>query len=101
MGFTGGDANHPRMLSKFLHANIYRFADHMKNDKCQQCIAWFWQTDKRLIIYRANYFGVFVRLDRKAFHFFGELPQDFRRDCIDRENLIRDVDLVKLLPGPG
>lgn len=24
---------------KFLHANIYRFADHMKNDKCQQCIA--------------------------------------------------------------
>jgi hypothetical protein len=57
--------------SKFLHANIYRFADHMKNDKCQQCIAWFWQTDKRLIIYRANYFGVFARLARKAFHFLG------------------------------
>ena len=33
---------------KFLHANIYRFADHMKNDRCQQCIAWFWQTDKEL-----------------------------------------------------
>jgi hypothetical protein len=33
---------------KFLHANIYRFADHMKNDKCQQCIAWFEQTDKEL-----------------------------------------------------
>jgi hypothetical protein len=33
---------------KFLHADIYRFADHMKNDKCQQCIAWFEQTDKEL-----------------------------------------------------
>jgi len=33
---------------KFRHANIYRFADHMKNDKCQQCIAWFRQTDKEL-----------------------------------------------------
>jgi hypothetical protein len=28
---------------KFRHANIYRFADHMKNDKCQQRIAWFEQ----------------------------------------------------------
>ena len=33
---------------KFLHANIYRFADHMKNDKCKQCIAWFQQTEKEL-----------------------------------------------------
>jgi hypothetical protein len=33
---------------KFLHANIYRFADHMKKDKCRQCIAWFQQTDKEL-----------------------------------------------------
>jgi hypothetical protein len=33
---------------KFLHANLYRFADHMKNDKCRQCIAWFQQTDKEL-----------------------------------------------------
>jgi hypothetical protein len=33
---------------KFYHANIYRFADHMKNDKCQQCIEWFRQTDKEL-----------------------------------------------------
>jgi hypothetical protein len=33
---------------KFRRANIYRFADHMKNDKCQQCIAWFEQTDKEL-----------------------------------------------------
>jgi hypothetical protein len=31
---------------KFLHANIYRFADHMKNDRCKPCIAWFQQTDK-------------------------------------------------------
>ena len=33
---------------KFRHANIYRFADHMKNDRCQQCIAWFRQMDKEL-----------------------------------------------------
>jgi hypothetical protein len=33
---------------KFLHANIYRFADHMKNDRCQQYIAWFELTDKEL-----------------------------------------------------
>jgi hypothetical protein len=33
---------------KFRHANIYRFADHMKNDKCQKCIAWFRQMDKEL-----------------------------------------------------
>jgi hypothetical protein len=33
---------------KFLHANIYRFADHMKNDKCQQCIAFFRQAEKEL-----------------------------------------------------
>jgi hypothetical protein len=33
---------------KFLHANIYRFADHMKNDKCQQCIAFFQQANKEL-----------------------------------------------------
>ena len=33
---------------KFRHANIYRFADHMKNDKCQQCIAFFRQASKEL-----------------------------------------------------
>jgi len=33
---------------KFLHANIYRFADHIEDEKCQQCIAWFQQTDKEL-----------------------------------------------------
>jgi hypothetical protein len=33
---------------KFRRANIYRFADHMKNDKCQQCIAWFELTEKEL-----------------------------------------------------
>jgi hypothetical protein len=33
---------------KFYHANIYLFADHMKNDKCRQCIAWFRQADKEL-----------------------------------------------------
>jgi len=33
---------------KFLHANIYRFADHMKNDKCQQCIAFFRQANNEL-----------------------------------------------------
>jgi hypothetical protein len=33
---------------RFRHANIYRFADHMKNDKCQQCIAFFRQADKEL-----------------------------------------------------
>jgi hypothetical protein len=26
---------------KFLHANIYRFSEHMKNEKCRQCIAGF------------------------------------------------------------
>jgi len=33
---------------KFRRANIYRFADHMKNDKCQQCIDFFVQADKEL-----------------------------------------------------
>ena len=33
---------------KFRHANIYRFADHMKKDKCQQCIDFFVQADKEL-----------------------------------------------------
>ena len=33
---------------KFVHANIYRFADHIEDEKCQQCIAWFQQTDKEL-----------------------------------------------------
>jgi hypothetical protein len=33
---------------KFRHANIYRFADHMKNDKYQQRIAFFRQADKEL-----------------------------------------------------
>ena len=34
---------------KFRHANIYRFAGHMKNHKCQQCVAWFEQMDKETI----------------------------------------------------
>jgi hypothetical protein len=34
--------------TKLRHANIYRFADHMKNDKCQRCIAWYEQTEKEL-----------------------------------------------------
>ena len=33
---------------KFRHANIYRFADHMKNDRCQQCLAFFRQSVKEL-----------------------------------------------------
>jgi len=33
---------------RFLHANLYRFADHMKNDRRQQCIAWFRQAEKEL-----------------------------------------------------
>jgi hypothetical protein len=33
---------------KFRHANIYRFADHMKNDRCQQCIDFWVQADKEL-----------------------------------------------------
>jgi hypothetical protein len=33
---------------KFRHANIYRFADHMKNDRCQQCIAFFRQANNEL-----------------------------------------------------
>jgi hypothetical protein len=33
---------------KLRHANIYRFASHMKNDKCERCITWFRQTDKEL-----------------------------------------------------
>jgi hypothetical protein len=33
---------------KFRHANIYRFTDHTKNDKCQQCIAFFRQANNEL-----------------------------------------------------
>lgn len=33
---------------KFRHANIYRFADHLSNDKCQQCIDFFVQNEKEL-----------------------------------------------------
>jgi hypothetical protein len=33
---------------KLLHANLYRFADHVKKDKCRQCIAWFQQTENEL-----------------------------------------------------
>jgi hypothetical protein len=33
---------------KFYHANIYRMADHLKEGKCQQCLAFFRQTDKEL-----------------------------------------------------
>ena len=33
---------------KFRRANIYRFADHMKNDRYQQCIDFFVQADKEL-----------------------------------------------------
>ena len=33
---------------KFRHANIYRFAEHLKERKCQQCIDFFVQADKEL-----------------------------------------------------
>jgi hypothetical protein len=33
---------------KFLHANIFRFSEHVKKDKCRQCIEWFQQTEKEL-----------------------------------------------------
>jgi hypothetical protein len=33
---------------KFRRANIYRFAEHMKNDKCQQCIDFFVESDREL-----------------------------------------------------
>jgi hypothetical protein len=33
---------------KFLHANLYRFSEHMKKDKCRPCIEWFQQTEKEL-----------------------------------------------------
>jgi hypothetical protein len=33
---------------KFRHANIFRFADYMKNDKCQQCTDFFVESDKEL-----------------------------------------------------
>jgi hypothetical protein len=33
---------------KFRQANIYRFANHLKEGKCQQCVAWYRQTDKEL-----------------------------------------------------
>jgi hypothetical protein len=33
---------------KFRRANIFRFADHMKNDKCQQCIDFHMESDKEL-----------------------------------------------------
>jgi hypothetical protein len=33
---------------KFYHANIYRFADHLKEGRCQACISWFRQADKEL-----------------------------------------------------
>ena len=32
---------------KFYHANIYRMADHLKEGKCEQCLA-FRQADKEL-----------------------------------------------------
>jgi hypothetical protein len=38
----------PVPCRKFRHADIYRFSEHMKNDKCQQCVAFFRQTDKEL-----------------------------------------------------
>jgi len=34
--------------AKFRRANIYRFADHIKNDECQQCIKFIAQTEKEL-----------------------------------------------------
>jgi len=33
---------------KFRRADIYKFADHLKNDNCDECIAWFRQADKEL-----------------------------------------------------
>jgi len=33
---------------KFRHANIIRFAEHMKEAKCQQCIDFAVQADKEL-----------------------------------------------------
>jgi len=33
---------------KFRHANIFRFAEHLNERKCQQCIDFFVQTDKEL-----------------------------------------------------
>jgi hypothetical protein len=33
---------------KFRHADIYRFAEHLKERKCQQCIDFFVQADKEL-----------------------------------------------------
>jgi hypothetical protein len=38
----------PFCFRAVCQANLYRFADHMKNDRYQQCIEWFWQTDKEL-----------------------------------------------------
>ena len=34
--------------AKFRRANIYRFTDHMKNDKCHQCIEFFVQAEREL-----------------------------------------------------
>jgi hypothetical protein len=33
---------------EFLHADIYAFVEHLKERKCQQCIAFFLQADKEL-----------------------------------------------------
>ena len=33
---------------EFRHADIYAFAKHLNERKCQQCIAWFRQADKEL-----------------------------------------------------
>ncbi len=33
---------------EFRHADIYAFAEHLKERKCQQCIAFFRQTNKEL-----------------------------------------------------
>jgi len=42
--------SNPRIetCKKFGHANIYRFSELMKNDECQQCIAFFRHADKEL-----------------------------------------------------
>ena len=33
---------------KFYRANIFRMADHLKEGKCEQCLAFYRQADKEL-----------------------------------------------------
>jgi hypothetical protein len=36
------------LCKKFYHANTYRMADHLKEGKCEQCLAFYRQTEKEL-----------------------------------------------------